>query len=858
MNPTQLFSLPSSFDSYIRHGWYLVPIPHGTKGPKNPNWNHKENCLTNSAAIPSNHGVGLAHAYSGTMALDIDEWDTAATLLAEHCIDLQALFDAPDAVHIVSGNKGHGKLLYAMPFGAVLPSKKVNHNGTTAYELRCGTQTGLTVQDVLPPSVHPLTQRPYTWGGKGKWENLPTIPDSVLALWSSLLDADTAQELMLSPKTADQVHWSEVKSALYAIPANCSRDEWVQIGMAIHSAGMLTDTEQSAFQIWYDWSASGGEKFKGLSDLTHQWHSFKERPDGITLGTLFHIAQQHGWVQPRPDVAHLFKDATTTTVDDFLKGLQQPVPKANLDFFPEVLRQRALEVSVSTGCDPLLPLWAGMAVASGAMDKRSRLRIVDDFEVPPVIWVMCVGDPSEMKSPGTSPMFSPLHKLEAEDKPRYERSTLLWEAQEAAYSASKASYLKAAADPDWLLTDSDPDALPAVAPKPPLPPSRLRMTVDDITSQKLARMAGDQQRGLMVHLDEMASWVGKICNPNSGDDRSTWVKGFDASSHSVDRVGLEAPIRIDSFAFAFFGNIQPTVYQKGVKLLQEDGLLQRFIPIPLKRSTKLSEPIPAFLQNIDAWETAIRKIYELPISTYTLDSEAYRLFRDFQAWHIKNKEDEYLLRSPDMFMQAYGKLTGLVNRIAFILHILTSPENKSIPAYTMQNAITIVRSYVIPSYRYMTSNSSDVSSLELDMMRLIVQWAPEKEYVKPVDFQRAMRTRFGSESMERIRPALEVAAIALEDAKYIARVPGTERHTLTWAINPIIKTEASFNHLRQRVTRAKQARIDDVHTLVNDNLNSEGRAPIRRPIVIGASPDSPTMPQRFASDGLEPLKFGNL
>ena len=854
MTPNQLFSLPSSFDSYIRHGWALVPIPHGTKGPRNPNWNHKENCLTNSAAIPPGHGVGLAHAYSGTMALDIDDWDGTASLLSQHGIDLQSLYDAPDAVQIISGNPGHGKLLYAMPFGATLPSKKVNVDNKTVYELRCGTQTGLTVQDVLPPSVHPSTQRPYQWGGKGDWNQLPTIPDALLALWSSLLDADKQVQQSLTPKTADSVHWHEIKSALYAIPADCSRDEWVQVGMALHSAAALTNNDQEGFQIWYDWSAGGGDKFKGLTDLSHQWRSFKQRDDGITLGSLFHIAQQHGWVQPRQDVQHLFKP-TTRSVEDFMADLQLPMPKANLELFPQVLRQRALEVSVSTGCDPLLPIWAGMATASAAIDKRSRLRIVDDFEVPPVLWVMCIADPAEMKSPGSAPMFDILKKLDKEDHPRYRKDKLLWEAQEAAYSASKTAYIKAASDPNYLLAQDDPNALPPVAPEPPPAPAPLRLMVEDITSQKLARMAGSQQRGLFCKLEEMASWVNKICNPSSGEDRSTWTKAFDASHHTVDRVGEQNAIQIESFAIAMYGNIQPAVYTKGVKMLQEDGLLQRFIPIPLKNSVKLSQPIPSYLQNIGEWEDRIRAIHNLPIQTYTLDSDAYDVFRDFQAWHLHNKGDEYLLGSDPTFMQSYGKLTGLCGRLAFVLHVLTSPYTPSISAYTMQQAVSLIRSYIIPSYRYMTGNAKGHNPLALDMFRIIVQLAPERDTVKPVDFQRSLRNRLEGITGQKLKETLEIAAYDLEESGYLALLPGVKWHSLEWAINPILRTDAGFDQWRKRIVKSKAAKMLEFEQgfIARNGVPSGRYQP-----AIGLSPDEDVTPERYAHDGIAVPLWGGL
>ena len=79
----QILGLPVSFDAYLRHGWKLVAIPPGSKGPRTPGWNRKENTIADSTAVPPGYGVGLAHAYSGTMALDIDNWQQADSLLKQ-------------------------------------------------------------------------------------------------------------------------------------------------------------------------------------------------------------------------------------------------------------------------------------------------------------------------------------------------------------------------------------------------------------------------------------------------------------------------------------------------------------------------------------------------------------------------------------------------------------------------------------------------------------------------------------------------------------------------------------------------------------------------------------------------------
>jgi hypothetical protein len=326
-------------DAYIRHGWSLVPIPANTKGPRTPGWNLRENALKSQGDLPPGYGIGLAHAYSGTMALDIDNWTMTTSLLAEHGIDLQALYNAPDAVVINSGKPGHGKLLYAMPFGAALPSKKILHSGVTAYELRCATVSGLTVQDVLPPSIHPETRQPYQWGGLGHWTRMPVIPQPLLDLWNGMLVQDQ-QRTIATDGTID-ASWEEIRQALDVVPAECSRDEWVSIGMALHWAGTQTDQLDQALQMWNEWSATAQTKYPGEREILTQWMSFKpDKASAVKLGTLFHIAKQHGWQRPMPDASELFSKIEIPVMAplDVLDGLRPKPPEMDLNLWPNVLR----------------------------------------------------------------------------------------------------------------------------------------------------------------------------------------------------------------------------------------------------------------------------------------------------------------------------------------------------------------------------------------------------------------------------------------------------------------------------------------------------------------------------------------
>ena len=61
---------------------------------------------------------------------------------------------------------------------------------------------GLTVQDVLPPSIHPDTQQPYRWAGRGHWTRLPMVPMQLLDLWRALTEQPEA-----TPSSAPIVRW---------------------------------------------------------------------------------------------------------------------------------------------------------------------------------------------------------------------------------------------------------------------------------------------------------------------------------------------------------------------------------------------------------------------------------------------------------------------------------------------------------------------------------------------------------------------------------------------------------------------------------------------------------------------------
>ncbi|CAN1549403.1 DNA primase/polymerase, bifunctional, N-terminal [Sphingomonadaceae bacterium] len=246
---------------YVAVGMAITDIPKGKKGPTTKGWNKAENVITDAiAAATLKENIGLAHAFcmpAPTMALDIDDLPKARAFLFDYGIDLDAFLDADNAVQISSGREGRAKLLFRLPEGtSPIPTKQVTdpETGEMILEFRCATANGLTVQDVLPPSLHPETGKSYQWAGKGNWRAIPTIPSALLTVWQSFLkpapiqprgdgtNADDSSVITLSPETIQHL-----QSALLSMRAD-DRALWIKCGMALKSLGEV------GRGLWLQWS----------------------------------------------------------------------------------------------------------------------------------------------------------------------------------------------------------------------------------------------------------------------------------------------------------------------------------------------------------------------------------------------------------------------------------------------------------------------------------------------------------------------------------------------------------------------------------------------------------------------------
>lgn len=179
---------------------------------------------------------------------------------------------------------------------------------------------------IAPPSLHASGQR-YQWvrqeninplpdwfrkwmqeaGGKGKttFGGLEGLGVKPSYLNNTKDVAAKAAAVLKTPWTPYEEQ--RLTSALASISADCDRDTWLHIGMALHGLDwQASDGTDRGFEIWHAWSQTAKSKYQGLFDLETRWRSFgKPGRDLVTLGTLYHHASQHGWHPPAPRAANL-------------------------------------------------------------------------------------------------------------------------------------------------------------------------------------------------------------------------------------------------------------------------------------------------------------------------------------------------------------------------------------------------------------------------------------------------------------------------------------------------------------------------------------------------------------------------
>lgn len=248
------------------------------KHPRASNWQHTPDWSEDQIEAMEESGqfdTGYGVLVSGLIVVDVDDRNGGAASYAKLCDDVPEVAGA--GLIVKTGSGGDSKHLYfRAPDGAALLQHHPDYPGIDFKS------SGYVVG---PGSLHRSGNRYEILCGS------PSDIDDAPAALVQLLVKPDRHRAVIDGQAVD-VSDEEIVEMLSTIPPDCDHETWIRCGMAVHHA-----TQGEGFALWNDWSA-GGDKYPGGDTLDARWHSFGKSANPVTLGTLTHYAEQHGWSAP--------------------------------------------------------------------------------------------------------------------------------------------------------------------------------------------------------------------------------------------------------------------------------------------------------------------------------------------------------------------------------------------------------------------------------------------------------------------------------------------------------------------------------------------------------------------------------
>lgn len=333
-------------------------------------------------------------------------------------------------------------------------------------------------------------------------------------------------------------------------------------------------------------------------------------------------------------------------VDPFV---EHPVPSFPLEVLPLLLQDFCTQQTSSSGFDAGGYAFSIMIAAANTVDQRTRLRIGQDYEVPPTLWGALEGSSGSGKSPIMKRSLKYVGEIE---KARLRESLKT----QAAWREEKRNVQKG----------EDP---------PPKPVFKQRI-LQDATVEAIGYVACDNPEGLFMTIDEMTEFLGRMdayTGRDGGKDRGVFLKAFDGQAVTINRV-IAGAMFIEQLSVGILTGVQPEVLAAkfNQRAVASDGLYQRFLFYslgnagPANFSTRPDRfcdvNLARFFTDLDDGQ---------PI-TVSMTSSAVS---EFEAY--TNRTRQLACREPSpRFSEHISKFPGFLGRITLVLHLMHAGSAK--------------------------------------------------------------------------------------------------------------------------------------------------------------------------------------
>lgn len=285
---------------YVRRGFYVIPITPGNKGipatKHNINYSHasRSNKTIDGWFGPEGSfrgwNIGIACGRpDGTFAVDIDVQKADGLKAWTDLVDTHKYEYSGPVAETPSGGM---HMLFKWEPNCRSSTNKM----AKGIDTRGGDNVVCRSHIVVWPSI---VGDQYKWTRGGQAPSVPSFIVEAMGRWQETPPSPLGRgnEEVAEGDLIPAVPLVKMAEMIAAIqPDQLSYDEWLSIGMAIHSQYPGSD----GLAVWEEWSKPG-RRYKP-KECVNRWNGFDARR-GTTVGTLIFHARHAGWQASEEDKA---------------------------------------------------------------------------------------------------------------------------------------------------------------------------------------------------------------------------------------------------------------------------------------------------------------------------------------------------------------------------------------------------------------------------------------------------------------------------------------------------------------------------------------------------------------------------
>lgn len=311
-----------------------------------------------------------------------------------------------------------------------------------------------------------------------------------------------------------------------------------------------------------------------------------------------------------------------------------------LEYFPESFRPILEEVAYCNRFHMDYLCASVLSVAATAIGNSHAVVVKDSWIERPSLWIAIMGVPGVAKSHPLSWAMSPIQQRE-------KRLFREWKER-----------MK-----EWQRDPAKDDK-----PKPDL----VKIVCGDVTPESVADKLSKNERGILVHNDELAGFINSFQRYNKGNDEQFYLTVWSGKPWIVDRKTSD-PIRIDEPVVNINGTIQPAVFERLFKDKEESGFVDRWLicnPPGVKKEYWTDDVVS--YSTTEAYHRMMYAMMDLGMSRSIMDEPTSNnltyspdAMQAIHAWHRQNT-DEINRTDSETVKAVRAKMETYIHRFALI------------------------------------------------------------------------------------------------------------------------------------------------------------------------------------------------